>query len=368
MNPRERLVTALNHKEPDRVPVDLGSSVSGIAVISYNKLKKKLGVKTETKVIDKMQQLAKLDEEILQRFNIDTRHIWPEPKTLKGEDNPYIDEWGVKRKMPKGGYYYDMVENPLAQADISEIRKYKGPTPEELGITKELERKAKYLYENTDYALVTTFPGVFEKAWELRGIERLFMEIALDKKLVVTLFNKVLEIELEIYEKLLTYIGKYIQLVMFTEDLGREDGLLFSPKFYREVLKPCQKELIQLIKKHTQAKIAIHSDGAIRPLLKDFIEIGVDVINPVQATAKDMDTKRLKKDFGKDLCFWGAIDTQKILPYGTPQEVKDEVKRKIDYLAPGGGYLLASCHNIQADVSPENIIAMFEAAWEYGEY
>lgn len=143
MNSRERLITTLNHKEPDRVPVDLGSSVSGIAVISYNKLKKRLGVKTKTEVIDKMQQLAKLDEEILQGFNIDTRHIWPEPKTLKEEDNPYVDEWGVKRKMPEGGYYYDMVENPLAQANIPEIKKYKGPTSEELGITKEFRKKSK---------------------------------------------------------------------------------------------------------------------------------------------------------------------------------------------------------------------------------
>lgn len=368
MNSRKRLAITLNHKEPDRVPVDLGSSVSGIAVISYNKLKRKLGIETETEVIDKMQQLVKLDEEILQKFNVDTRHIWTEPKTLKGNNNPYVDEWGVKRKMPKGGYYYDMVENPLAEADISEIKRYKGPTPEELGITKELERKTKYLYENTDYALVTTFTGVFERAWELRELGRLFIDIALDKKLVMVLFDKVLEIELEIYEKLLTYIGKYIQLVLFTEDLGGENGLLFSPKFYRKVLKPRQKELIQAIKKHTQAKIAMHSDGAIRPLLKDFIEVGVDVINPVQASAKDMDTKKLKKDFGKDLCFWGAIDTQKILPFGTPREVKEEVKRRIEDLAPGGGYLLTSCHNIQADVPPENIEAMFEAAWEYGKY
>ncbi len=261
-----------------------------------------------------------------------------------------------------------MVENPLAQANIPRIKRYKGPAPEELGITKELGRKAKYLYENTDYALVTTFPGVFEKAWELRGIERLFMDIVLDKKLTIALFNKVLEIELEIYEKLLTYVGKYIQLVMFTEDLGREDGLLFSPQFYLEVLKPCQEKLIQTITKHTQAKIAIHSDGAIRPLLKDFIEVGVDMINPVQAKARDMDTKKLKKDFGKDLCFWGGIDTQKILPFGSPREVKEEVKRRIEDLAPGGGYLLASCHNIQADVPPENIEAMFEAGEEYGKY
>jgi uroporphyrinogen decarboxylase len=368
VNSRKRLTITLNHKEPDRVPIDLGSSVSGIAVISYNKLKKKLGVETKTEVIDKMQQLAKLDEEILRRFNVDTRHIWPEPNTLKENDNPYTDEWGVKRKMPKGGYYYDMVENPLAQANIPEIKKYKGPTPEELGITKELEKKAKYLYENTDYALVITFTGVFERAWELRNLERLFMDIALNKKLTIVLFDKVLEIELEIYEKLLTYVGKYVQLVMFTEDLGREDGLLFSPQFYREVLKPCQKKLIQAIKKHTQAKIAMHSDGAIRPLFKDFIEVGVEVINPIQANAKDMDTKRLKKDFGKDLCFWGAIDTQKILPFGSSREVKEEAKRRIEDLAPGGGYLLASCHNIQADVPPENIEAMFEAAWDYGKY
>ena len=365
---RKRLVTTLNHKEPDRVPFDLGGYQSGTHIIAYNKLKKHLGINTKTEISERLQQLAKIDEKILERLKVDTRFIYPESNTLKTEENPYMDEWGTERGMSKGNLYYDMLGYPLIEASIEEIKRYKGPTAEELGVTEELEKKARHLYENTDYALVTTFPGVFEKAWELRGIQQIFTDIGLNKKLIVALFNKVLEIEIRIYERLLTFIGKYLQIVLFTEDLGTENSLLVSPQFYREVLKPCQKELIRNIKKYTNAKVAMHSDGAIRPLIKDFIEVGVDIINPVQASANGMDTKELKRDFGKELSFWGGIDTQNILPFGTPEEVKEEVKKKINDLAPDGGYLLASCHNIQADVPPENIIAMCEALQEYGKY
>lgn len=368
MTPRERVITALNHKEPDRIPFDLGGYQSGIHIIAYNKLKRHLGIDPQTEISERLQQLAKIDEKILERLKVDTRFIYPESKTLKEEKNPYVDEWGTKRGMPKGNLYYDMMEYPLAEASIEDIKKYQGPAPEDMGITEEFGKRAKYLYENTDYALVTTFPGVFEKSWELRGIQQMFMDIGLNKKLIVALFDKVLEIEIKIYKRLLSLIGEYLQIVLFTEDLGTESGLLISPQFYREVLKPCQKELIQNIKRYTNAKVAMHSDGAIRPLIKDFIEVGVDIINPVQASADGMNTKELKRDFGKDLCFWGGIDTQKILPFGSPDEVEEEVKRRIEDLALGGGYLFASCHNIQADVPPENIMAMCEALQEYGRY
>ena len=368
MTSRERIIISLDHKEPDRIPFDLGGYQSGIHIIAYNRLKKYLGMNTKTGISERLQQLAKIDEKILERLKVDTRFIYAESKTLKEEENPYVDEWGTKRGMPEGGLYYDMMEYPLAEASIEEIKRYQGPTPEELGITEELGKKAQYLYENTDYALVTTFPGVFEKSWELRGIQQMFTDIGLNKKLIIALFDKVLEIEIKIYKRLFSLIGSYLQIVLFTEDLGTENSLLISPQFYREVLKPCQKELIRNIKKYTNAKIAIHSDGAIRPLLKDFVEVGIDMVNPVQASAKGMNTKELKKEFGEELCFWGGIDTQRILPYGSPDEVKDEVKRRIEDLAPGGGYLLASCHNIQADVPPENIMVMWEALQKYGRY
>ncbi|MDD5680193.1 MAG: uroporphyrinogen decarboxylase family protein [Candidatus Omnitrophica bacterium] len=300
MTHKERFVAALNHREPDKVPFDFGGHQSGIHKIAYGRLNDYLGIDIKAiEINEKVQQLAEIDENILRRLKVDSRYVYPATKILQ-EDNPYVDAWGVKRLMPEGGLYYDMIKNLLSSADIKEIEEYKGPVAEELGITKELAEKGNYLYENTNYALVTTFPGIFEKSWELRGVENILMDIALNQKLVETLFDKVLEIEIKLYEKLLGFIGKFLNLVMFTEDLGHEDGLLVSPQFYRKVLKPRQKELIKTIKRYSNAKVAIHSDGAIRSLLEDFIEIGIDVINPVQAGAKDMNTKSLKRDFGEN--------------------------------------------------------------------
>ena len=152
MTSRERVLITLNHKEPDKVPFDLGGYQSGIHIIAYEKLKKYLGIKTRTEINEKVQQLAKIDEKILERLKVDTRFIYPECKTLKEEENPYLDEWGVKRGMKEGNLYYDMIEHPLSEANIEEIKRYTGPTPEELGINEELSQRAKYFYENTDYA------------------------------------------------------------------------------------------------------------------------------------------------------------------------------------------------------------------------
>lgn len=204
----------------------------------------------------------------------------------------------------------------------------------------------------------------------MSGFENFFVTMLIDPNAADTLLDKVLEIKLGFWKAILPQIGGYIDVISESEDLGMQDRLLISPASFRQHIKQRLRQLIEGIKSSApQVKVMLHSDGAILGVLPDLIEIGVDILNPVQVSAKGMgDTAFLKREFGKDLVFWGAIDTQRILPFGTPEQVKDEVKRRIDDLAPGGGYVMASVHNIQFNTPPQNILAMCEAWQEYGRY
>ncbi len=194
------------------------------------------------------------------------------------------------------------------------------------------------------------------------------MDLILNPKLVEAILDRILEFYLGYWENVLSIIGEYVQVVKVNDDMGDQRGLLISPDLYRRFIKPRDKELISFIKKRTNAKVYLHSCGAVSELIPDCVECGVDVLNPVQVSAKGMNTEKLKQQFGNRISFWGAIDTQKVLPFGTRQDVKEEVRRRIHDLAPGGGYILASVHNIQNGVPPQNIITMFEAARKYGGY
>ena len=214
----------------------------------------------------------------------------------------------------------------------------------------------------------TCLAGVFEQTTYVRGMQDFFMDIAADKKYFEALMDRVLESFIEIYTRYFEVVGPHLDVVQFWGDLGTQRGPLIAPDVYRKYIKPREMELVKLTKKMTNAKVALHTCGAIIEFIPDLILAGYDILNPVQTTAEGMDPVRLKKDFGDDIVFWGSIDTQNILPFGNVEQVKDEVKRKIDTLAPGGGYLLAPCHNIQAQTPPENVKAMFETALEYGVY
>lgn len=365
MNSRERVLTAIDRKETDRVPLDLGGYQSGICWKAYDRLKKRLGIEGETKICERTQMLAEVDEKILQKIKIDTRYVFPSPgrEAIWKDNDTFIDEWGVIKHMPSGGNYYDMVYNPLSEMqDPSELEKYNWP---ELNLEKRcagLKEKARYLHEETDYAVFTSLNGVLEHAWYLRGMERFFMDIIENRKFVEALLDKLLEIHLSIDGYLLDEIGEYLDCIEFWGDLGSQDGPLYRPSFYREVFKPRQKALIDFVKSKTDAKIAWHSCGSDLEFITDFIEIGIDLLNPVQTNAKGMDPEFLKKEFGQEIAFWGGVDGQRLLPFGKPEEVREEVRKLIDILGDGGGYLLSSCHNIQNDVPPENIIAMFTEA------
>jgi len=377
MTSRERVLRALEHKEPDRVPIDFGSLHTSCHRNAYRSLINYLGWQwKEPKIFDMFQYIVVPDEKLRERFGADVRGSFPDlpdnwTLRIDPEENSYVDEWGIKYRMPPGGLYYDIVRSPLEKASLEEIKKYKFPDPYNPGRVKNLKERYKELYQNTDYALIIYCPtgGIFEHSYFLRGIEKLYEEMASNLEVIDCLAAKVAEWQIEFWDNVLSAIGEYVQIVQVGDDLGHQGGLLFSPEIYRKYYKPREKMIISSIRRKTRAKVYFHSCGAIYELIPDLVEIGIDILNPVQISAKGMDSKKLKNEFGEDITFWGGgCDPQKILPYGSPKEVKEEVKRRIDDFAPGEGFVFTSVHNIQVKIAPQNILTMFETALEYGRY
>lgn len=320
------------------------------------------------------QIVTTIDERILKKFNIDIYSIYPgvpDEKIIDKEnyEHPLVDAWGISYK--KIGFHCEMIDHPLKNATIEDLRSYPWPDPLKVNEMERLKKEAKDLYENTDYAILLvsdSLGSLFERAWYLRGFEGFLMDLVSNQKFAEALMNKLLEINIVFLEECLSAIGDYIQIVEVGDDLSIQNGPLFSLDVYRRLIKPRQKELFKFIKARTKAKILYHSCGSVYPFIADLIDIGIDILNPVQVSAINMNAKNLKKEFGGKVTFWGAIDTQKILPHGSPEDVEAEVNKRIYDLAPGGGYVLASVHNIQSDVPPENICAMYRAAEKYGSY
>jgi len=382
-NPRKRLEASLQHKEPDRIPFDLGSTlVTNISVTAYKNLLAKIGITSRSiELCDVIQQLPVLNSSFLRRFKVDTRGVFPiqSLKQLKIKETReykyFTDEWGIKWRMPKErGYYFDICEHPLegvmTKRDIDRHPFPFLPTKDDLRIPRE---KAKSYFEKENFALVLGRKGAgfFGMSMQLRGFENFLADLAIDPSLACYLMDKILDWRMRYWESVLREVGEYFIVVYEGDDLGQQNGLLISPAMYREYIKPRQKKLFSFIKSKAPKKIYLfyHSDGSIYDVIPDLIEIGIDILNPVQVSATKMETLKLKREFGKDITFWGGgIDSQRILPTGSPQEVRQEVKRRIDHLAPGGGFVFAPIHNIQPDVPPENIVAMWEALQEYGKY
>jgi len=381
MNARERLLAALNHKEPDKVPFDIGSTpVTGIAKTAYTNLLKYLGMpEEEVKFFDVIQQIVVPSEAFLQKFEVDVRNVssnnpsnWKLEINDEGEYYTFRDQWNIKWRMPKnGGFYFDMVEHPLADAlDEEEIEKFEYPDADDPARYEGIREKALEI-RNRGYGVVMTSisAGIFELGGWLRGYANFYADLAGDPGMACKVMDKALEVKMKYWEKVLDIAGDVIDVVQEADDLGSQDRMLISPEMYRKYIKPRHKELFNFIHSKTDAKIFVHSCGCFREVIPDLIEVGVNIINPVQFNVSGMDSESLKKEFGRDLVFWGGgVDTQRILPKGTVQEVKDCVKRQIETLAPGGGFVFNTVHNIQADVPPQNIVAMWETLQEYGKY
>ena len=383
MNSRQRVKTALEHREPDRVPFDLGSTqITGIHEKAYQAVRKALSLPpVEPVICDAIQGLALPDDDFVERLGIDLRglfalnsHNWKVVVEDAGENWAYRDEWGITHHKPKkGGLYFSLARVPLPQRDLTpaDIENHPWPRvghPERVAGLKELALR----YREAGKAVVVKdgFAGIFEFAQRIVGMENLLMMMARGDKAAEALFDKLLELKLSYWETVLAEVGELADVVTYADDYGAQTSQLISPAMFRQQIKPKVAVLFEVLKRLApQAKRFFHSDGNVRPLLPDFIELGVDILNPIQFTASGMDLQSLKKDFGQDLAFWGgAVDTQGVLPHGSPEEVRDQVRRNLEILAPGGGYVFNTIHNVQADVPPANFMALWETLQEYGVY
>lgn len=377
MDRRDRIRKVLNHQEPDRVLMDMGATYcSGIHMLAYLQLVEYLDIEVDEPIIhDTMQQLALPDEKVLKYLDVDFRGIFPNPPDdnteIFLEDGTWIDEWGVYRRKPPDSFYYDMFKSPFEKDDISfiEIERFNWPDPDDPGRTRGLKEKAQYIKNNTDYGIVLNFQAVFVHISQyMRGFKGWYEDLLLNKKRVQEIFDRILDFYLRFGEHFFRDVGEYADVVICSDDISGQYGPLFSPKLYKELIKPIQAKLFDFVHKSTKAKLMFHTCGTILPFIEDLIEIGVEIINPVQVAASGMDTNLLKEKYGDRISFWGAIDTQRVLPFGNVEDVKKEVERRITDLGKNGGYILGAVHNIQPKVKPENIIAMFNHARVFGKY
>ncbi|MBI4585132.1 MAG: hypothetical protein HY717_14060 [Planctomycetes bacterium] len=373
MNHRERVLAALSHEEPDRVPVDLGGSLAtSINIGAYEKLKRHLGLTTPNEVFSLRSMIARVEDELLERFDIDTRSLpmlGNSRPTERLPDGGYRDEWGVVRARPDAEGHFMDVANPLdRELGPADLEAYPWPDPDDPGYTQGLAEAARKLHQETDCAVILSLPaGPLHQAQWLRGYERWMMDLASDVELYEALMEKVVGLWLRIAERMIEAAGPNLDIVLYGDDVGYQKGPMVSRATYVKRIRPYQERIFSLLRRH-KAKIVYHSCGSVASFIEDFIELGIDALNPVQVSAAGMDTARLKRDFGNRIAFWGGIDTHHVLPRGSPEEVRAEVRRRLRDLAPGGGYVLCAVHNIQREVPPENIIAMYDEALASGAY
>lgn len=386
---RARVVQALDHKEPDRVPIDFGGiSTTGIFDGAYRSLRSQLQLDSSkhAQFVYPRCDLVRVDCEIVDIFGGDvlpilaegTNVLPHEAGTSEGRTGGYFlmatgcetDEYGLGYERPAGSPYAVVNRSPFSgNPDVSRILSYPWPDPDNPVRVRGLREAGRKLRTTTDRALSIGLPGRFLSfGQDLCGFADWMVYLIKEPRFVAALLDKALEIQLGVCRHVLDALGDNVDILVFADDLGTQNNLQISPRMYRSLIKPRQKTLFEAVRQLSSAKILLHSDGAIASILPDLIEIGVEVINPVQPTCSGMDTALLKREYGRDLSFWGSIDTQYALPFGTPQDVEDEVKRRIDDLAPGGGFVLAAVHNIQPEVPPENVVTMFKTALEYGKY
>ena len=369
---RERILKALNHEEPDRVPMDLGGTHdSSIVVEGYERLKAQFGVTAKTEIMQRMTRAAMVDEAVLQKLGIDTRAVILGSHTggVAAELGPraYRDMWGVERVHPEGSYYYDQRSAPLSgNITVADVSRHPWPDPEGPGLLSGMRERLDWIRAHTDAAAILTLPAPFVHLTQfIRGFEGWYTDFILGVEVLEALFDAVLEVTLRIAERELELLGAEVDVVRCGDDLGGQTGLQVSYDHYLRFIKPRHAKFFRRVRELTPAKLMFHSCGSIVDILDDLVDIGVEIINPVQVTARGMDPAFLKKKYAGKLVFWGGTDSQKTMPFGTVEDIRKMVENLIETLGRGGGFVFSSCHNIQPDVSPEKVVAMFGHAREY---
>src|SRR5680860_68000 len=358
MNSRERVLSAISHREPDRVPVDFGGSmVTSIHKDGYDKLKKHLGIKTddEVKIARGRSLVAEVDPEVQDALGVDARMLiindpdaWTRQTSLL-ERERIRDEWGMTWERPEGVDNFEIVDSPLFGPDVTleDVKAMSWPDPEEVRALGNARDRALELRKSDKAVIANLAMQIHTQSYFLRGYSEYMMDLLLNPRLIEAIMDRVLEVFLGRTRAILKEVGDLVDVVYVADDLGMQTGPMMSPDVYRELLKPRQEKLFEVIKSGTDAKILYHSCGSVVAFIEDLVDIGVDILNPVQVSAKGMDTKKLKKLAAGRLSFWGGIDSQDVLPFQRPQEVKDEVRRRIEDLGEGGGYVVAAVHNIR---------------------
>lgn len=377
MTSRERILKSINHEEPDRIPYDLaGSTWTGITNTAYQNLCGYMGIeKSDPNWSDVIQQIVVPSEEILEKLKVDTRgvfpltsHNWDVFSKSKdcGDHWEYLDEWKFVHHFPKNGYWFSLVKNPLKEVDFNQeniIEDFEWPDAGSKLRFAGLRNKA-IQFRNQGKIVMTKglCAGLFEMHQRVRGMENAMLDPFLFVENSDKLIGKLADLKIEFWDAALDELGDVVDIVGEGDDYGTQQSQLISPEQFRDYYKPHFSRVLSFIKqKAPNVKLLFHSCGNVRPIIPDIIEMGADILNPVHVNATGMEPVQLKKDFGKDIVFWGGgVDTQHILPSGTVDDVNDDVKKNIDALAPGGGFVFSTVHNIQAEVPPENIMAMWK--------
>lgn len=382
MNSRERVLTALNHQEPDRVPIDLGGTVvSTIAIPTYAALRRHLGLpETPIQTLEFVQQVARVDEDAMDRLGVDVIPVFanapdaPTPEITTAPDGTvsFQDDFGATLRKPAGCHYFDWQAFPLAEPTLEALQKMAWPNPADPGRYRGLRKRVQALRAGTDRALFGMAPcghDLFNQLFRVRGMENGLMDLVAEPEFAEAFLDRLCDTICTAQTLFLSQVGDLIDVQFAADDLAGQAGPLVAPALWRRLIKPRQARIIQTIKAHTRAKVLYHSCGAVDAFIPDLIEIGVDILNPVQVSATGMDTATLKQKYGSKLSFWGGgCDTQAVLNSGTPEQVRQEVRRRLADLAPGGGFVFNPVHNIQPLVPPQNVAAMFDTALEFGRY
>ncbi len=386
MNSRERVNTTLNHKEPDKVPIDLGGNQSSIHIKAYKKLLGYLEIEDENvQYADFVQQIVRPCDKVLERFSIDVRYVQPLGGMVRVQDmepqyeGKYVglyDQFGVfwgndAKKDLDEILYYDPVIHPFADfKSVSDIRDFDWPNGRDKTPFNGLKEYAKDLRDNTDFALSTPPVGcIYEYCTFLFGFTKTLRYLRTKPELLIAAMEGLLKYWTDYVTTFLDEVGSYLDIVCINGDLAEQAGPIMSVKLYENMIKPIERKLSKKIRELVETKINYHSCGSVSLFIPHFAEIGYDVINPVQISAYDMEPCSLKNRFGDIMSFWGGLcNTQNTLPFGTLKQIRDEVRRNFECLKPGGGFVASNIHNITAEVPPQNIVAMFDAANEFGNY
>lgn len=382
MTSRERMLKAINHEIPDRVPIDLGGNQTGIHKNAYRNLVAHLGIKDEVRIMDAVQQLAAPCEEVLARFHVDTRYVHAgAPSSWKGgivtaeRDgrlwHDLTDEFGVRWSMPEDApYYMDITLHPLADAAVADLKDYPWPKGDDPTRFDGLRERALRLRKETPYAVVSGISGVvYEICWYMRGLEQWFCDLMTQPDFCEAMLDHTLKFWLDWFRLFLDEAGDVVDVIMIGDDVAGQNGPLFRPDIYRRLVKPRHKRLVQYVRSRTNARIWYHTCGSCMEFVPDLIDNGVHILNPVQISARNMNPRELKRRFGHALVFWGGgCDAQHVLSRGTPDEVAANVRENMRALMANGGYVFNNVHNIQGEVPPENIVAMFDTAYDFGFY